>query len=389
MLEKLWPSIALAGSESMKGNIEPMLMMYCPSGFKMQISKLFLGDIAPQIEGIKLHPIQSAQLVMDLDFKWGGDPDIILGVHTPVGTIVLIQLENLRLFSHVRVIFKLAEDIPCISGMAISLLCEPKPVLHYTLKPIGGSICSIPGVSEIIKDVVDNLVSDNFQWPNRIILPCSIKPADLSDLELKLQGRLDVTIIRAFSLKNTDTFGRLDPYVLAYVRVLFKKKTKVIQNNPNPEWNETFTFNVEDQERELLVLQVFDADMGSDKLHGIAIYPLRNLSTDKSTELSLQLQPPPNWEAVQEDENLGSILVNVCYHRFTEEEQRAAMDAEQELLKEKKKEAEANILNGTVDTLEGAGRFVVGGIESGAGIMSSGIGKAGKFVTSSFTYLVS
>lgn len=77
-----------------------------------------------------------------------------------------------------------------------------------------------------------------------------------SDLELKLQGKLRVTVVRCTELKNMETLGKSDPYVRLYVRVLFKSKTRVIYNNLNPEWNEVFNFDVEDTETQNLVMQV-------------------------------------------------------------------------------------------------------------------------------------
>ena len=76
-----------------------------------------------------------------------------------------------------------------------------------------------------------------------------------SDLGLKLQGKLKVTVVKA-GLKSQDRIGKSDPYVRLYVRVLFKKKTTTKDSNLNPEWNESFEFDVEDTETQTLVLQV-------------------------------------------------------------------------------------------------------------------------------------
>jgi Ca2+-dependent lipid-binding protein len=77
-----------------------------------------------------------------------------------------------------------------------------------------------------------------------------------SDLGLKLQGKLTVQVIKATNLKNLEMYGKSDPYVRLYVRVLFKEKTRVIDNNLNPVWNEQFEFDVEDQETQSLILDV-------------------------------------------------------------------------------------------------------------------------------------
>ncbi|KAI5084727.1 hypothetical protein GOP47_0000896 [Adiantum capillus-veneris] len=366
ILEKIWPSIALATSDLIKAIVEPMLAVYCPGGFKMNFSKLFLGNVAPQIEGIRLQTNQLGQLIMDLDFKWGGDPSIILAVQTPVGANLPIQLKNLRLFATVRVIFKLAEDIPCISGVVVALLAKPKPQIRYTLKLIGGSLSGAPGISDVIEDIVESVVSDTLQWPHRIVIPIAQPPVDLSDLELKLQGSLQVSSIKAFSLKNMDMVGQSDPYIIAYVRILFKLKTKVIENNLNPEWNETLNFNVEDQETQALVLKVMDQNVGSDKLLGVVVYPLLKLEAEKTLELRLPLMPSLDMENVQDKHDRGSILIKVLYHAFSKEEQAAAMDAERAFMEAKKKKAEMGMIDGTMDALGdvvgGAGRLVSGGV---------------------------
>lgn len=79
-----------------------------------------------------------------------------------------------------------------------------------------------------------------------------------SDLGLKLHGRLRVTVLRATGLKSQEKFGKSDPYVRLWVRVLFKDKTKTISSNLNPEWKDhnVFEFDVEDTETQTLILQV-------------------------------------------------------------------------------------------------------------------------------------
>lgn len=90
---------------------------------------------------------------MDIDFRWGGDPNIVLAVEAalvasiPIQVrlssvfirwfafhykefpkcwvlLVLLQLKDLQVFSIIRVIFQLAEEIPCISAVVVALLAE-------------------------------------------------------------------------------------------------------------------------------------------------------------------------------------------------------------------------------------------------------------------------
>jgi Ca2+-dependent lipid-binding protein len=77
-----------------------------------------------------------------------------------------------------------------------------------------------------------------------------------SELELKPQGRLNVTVIKANDLKNMEMIGKSDPYAVLHIRPLFKVKTKVIDNNLNPIWNEEFDLIAEDKETQSLILEV-------------------------------------------------------------------------------------------------------------------------------------
>lgn len=75
-------------------------------------------------------------------------------------------------------------------------------------------------------------------------------------------GKLTITVIRANDLKNSELIGKSDPYVVVYIRPLFKVKTKVVDNNLNPVWNQTFELIVEDKETQLLIFEVFISIFG-------------------------------------------------------------------------------------------------------------------------------
>lgn len=77
-----------------------------------------------------------------------------------------------------------------------------------------------------------------------------------SELELKPQGKLTLTVVKANDLKNMEMIGKSDPYVVVYIRPLFKVKTKVIDNNLNPVWDQTFEMIAEDKETQSLILEV-------------------------------------------------------------------------------------------------------------------------------------
>jgi Ca2+-dependent lipid-binding protein len=316
-LEKIWPSVAEAARVVIKESVEPILESYRPPVIaKLKFNKLFLGNVAPKIDGVRMQTLTPGQVTMDLDFKWGGDPSIVLGVHTLIGAVLPVQLKNFSFFATVRVIFQLCEEMPCISAVVVALLAKPKPEIKYTFKVIGGSLTAVPGLSDMIRDLVENVVTDQLEWPHRIVVPISPNPGDLSHLYLKLQGQVTVNVIKAEKLKNMEMVGKSDPYVVLNVRPLWKFKTKVIDNNLNPEWNEIFALNVEDQETQALHFKVMDEDIGQDKTLGVVSYPLVKLVPEETVKLQLPLLPSLDTDRIKDKKDRGFLIVEVILNLF-------------------------------------------------------------------------
>ncbi|OEL20970.1 Synaptotagmin-5 [Dichanthelium oligosanthes] len=394
-LSKLWPFVADAATAVVKESVEPLLDDYRPPGIQsLKFSKFSLGTVSPKIEGIRIQNLQPGQITMDIDFRWGGDPSIILAVDALVASLP-IQLKDLQVYTVIRVIFQLSEEIPCISAVVVALLADPEPNIQYTLKAIGGSLTAVPGLSDMIDDTVNSIVSDMLQWPHRLVVPLGVN-VDTSDLELKPQGRLSVTVVKATSLKNKELIGKSDPYVKLYVRPMFKVKTKVIDDNLNPEWNETFVLIVEDKETQSVIFEVYDEDrLQQDKRLGVAKLAVNNLEPEITREVTLKLLhsvDPPLKNRDTKDR--GTLHLKVMYHPYTKEEQLEALEAEKRAIEERKRLKEAGIIGSTMDAVGGAASLVgsgvglVGtGIVGGAGLVGSGIGafgsslgKAGKFM---------
>ncbi|XP_031399262.1 synaptotagmin-4-like isoform X2 [Punica granatum] len=381
-LSKLWPYVADAATLVIRESVEPLLEEYRPPGItSLKFSKLSLGTVAPKIEGIRVQSLKKGQITMDIDFRWGGDPSIILGVEAAMVASIPIQLKDLQVFTVIRVIFQLAEEIPCISAVVVALLAEPKPRIDYTLKAVGGSLTAIPGLSDMIDDTVHSIVTDMLQWPHRIVVPIGGIPVDTSDLELKPQGKLTVTVVKANDLKNMEMIGKSDPYVVVYIRPLFKVKTKVVENNLNPVWDQTFELIAEDKETQSLVVEVFDKDIGQDKRLGIAKWPLIELEADALQEKELRLLPSLDMLKIKDKKDRGTVTIKVVYHPFNKEEQLVALEEEKRILEERKKLKEAGVIGSTMDAIDGAASLVgsgfgmVGtGIGTGVGLVGSGIG---------------
>ncbi|MED6196201.1 hypothetical protein PIB30_045168 [Stylosanthes scabra] len=360
-LSKLWPFVADAATLVIRESVEPLLEDYRPPGItSLKFSKLSLGNVAPKIEGIRVQSLTKGQIIMDIDFRWGGDPSIILAVEAALVASIPIQLKDLQVFTIIRVIFQLAEEIPCISAVVVALLAEPEPKIDYTLKAVGGSLTALPGISDMIDDTVNSIVTDMLQWPHRIVVPLGGIPFDASELELKPQGKLTVTIVKANELKNMEMIGKSDPYVVLYIRPLFKVKTKV-----------------------------FDKDIGQDKRLGVVKLLLNDLVAETEKDLELRLLPSLDTLKVKDKKDRGTLTIKVLYHQFSKEEQLAALEAEKQILETRKKLKAEGVIGSTMDALDGAASmvgsgvgFVGSGIGAGAGLVGSGLGAGAGFVGS-------
>lgn len=93
-------------------------------------------------------------------------------------------------------------------------------------------------------------------------------------MELKPQGRLTVTVVKANELKNKELIGKSDPYAVIHIRPLFKVKTKVVEDNLNPVWNETFEVIAEDKETQSLIIEVCICSVPLHFVCGFRLIPL-------------------------------------------------------------------------------------------------------------------
>ncbi|KAJ4850005.1 Synaptotagmin-4 [Turnera subulata] len=93
-------------------------------------------------------------------------------------------------------------------------------------------------------------------------------PAKVSKKNVIVRGVLTVNVISAEDLPAVDLMGKADPFVvLTMKKSQTKFKTRVVNENLNPVWNQTFDFVVEDALHDMLIAEVWDHDtFGKDKI---------------------------------------------------------------------------------------------------------------------------
>ncbi|KAI9125670.1 hypothetical protein K1719_003088 [Acacia pycnantha] len=129
------------------------------------------------------------------------------------------------------------------------------------------------------------------------VLKSSAKNTDASDSvnsfaqkrkEVITRGILSVTVISAEDLPPADLMGKADPFVvLTMKKTENKNKTRVVNDNLNPVWNQTFDFVVEDGLHDMLMAEVYDHDtFGKDYMGRCIMTLTRVILEGEVTELA-------------------------------------------------------------------------------------------------------
>ncbi|EMS65028.1 Extended synaptotagmin-1 [Triticum urartu] len=332
-LVKIWPFVNEAASELIKSSVEPVFEQY--KSFilaSIHFSKLTLGTVAPQFtvgklncvirmaslkstllcgvhvggqqnfSGVQILDSDSAGITMELDMQWDGNPNIVLDIQTTLGISLPVQVKNIGFTGTLRLLFKpLVAELPCFGAVCVSL--REKSKVDFTLKVVGGEMTAIPGISDAIEETIQGTIRDTIEdtltWPNRIIVPIvpgdyssDNRPAIFSDLELKPVGLLEVKLVEARDLKNKDLVGKSDPFAVLYIRPLSAKtkKSKTINNDLNPIWNEHYEFVVEDSSTQHLTVKIYDDEgLQPSEIIGCARVDLSDVTPGKVKDVWLEL----------------------------------------------------------------------------------------------------
>ncbi|KAG8046972.1 hypothetical protein GUJ93_ZPchr0008g11998 [Zizania palustris] len=318
-LVKIWPFVNEAASELIKTSVEPIFEQY--KSFilsSLHFSKFTLGTVAPQFTGVTILDSDSSGITMELELQWDGNPNIVLDIQTTLGISLPVQVKNIGFTGVLRLVFRpLVAELPCFGAVCCSL--REKSKVDFILKIIGGEMTAIPGISDAIEGTIRDTIEDTLTWPNRIIVP--IVPGDYSDLELKPVGLLEVKLVEARDLMNKDLVGKSDPFAVLYTRPLQQKskKSKTINNDLNPIWNEHYEFVVEDTSTQHLTVKIYDDEgLQPSEIIGCARVELSDLQPGKVKDVWLSLVK--DLEIQRDKKPRGQVHLELLYYPFGKHE---------------------------------------------------------------------
>ncbi|GMR42149.1 hypothetical protein PMAYCL1PPCAC_12344 [Pristionchus mayeri] len=276
VIQQLWPYIGEYTKVFMTDIIVPQVKQQMPSMFKsFKFTKMDIGDTGCRVGGIKVytHNVGRDRIIVDMDVAYAGDADFTVSCCGFTGGMNQIQFSG-----KLRCILKpLLPYPPMVGGVSGTFLEMPKVDFNLTGM---GEMVELPGLMSAIRTVVNSQISALCVVPNEIVVPLA-PDVDVTQLFFpEPNGLIRLRIIEARNLENRDISfiqkGKSDPYCEIQVGSQFFK-TRTIDNDLNPVWNETFEAVVDVADGQHLRIECFDEDRGQDEELGRLNVPLSHI----------------------------------------------------------------------------------------------------------------
>lgn len=299
-LVKFWPIYQPVLAQTVINAVDQVLSSATPAFLdSLKLKTFTLGSKPPRMEHVKTYPkTEDGIVIMDWKFSFVPNdtddmtsrqlknkinPKVVLEIR--IGKAMIskgldIIVENMAFSGIMRLKIKLQIPFPHIDRVEMCFL--ERPTIDYVCKPLGGDsfgfdINFIPGLESFILEQIHGNLAPMMYAPK--VFPIEVAKMLAGTPVDQAIGVVAITLHGAQGLKNTDNFGgTVDPYaVLSLNRRQELARTKTIEDNPNPRWNETH-YIIVTSFNDSLDITVWDKnDFRRSKEMGVASFPLENI----------------------------------------------------------------------------------------------------------------
>ncbi|CAB3402497.1 unnamed protein product [Caenorhabditis bovis] len=261
---QLWPYVGEYTKVFMNDFVIPQVKAQMPGMFKnFKFTKMDMGDIPCRVGGIKVYTtnVGRDRIIVDMDVAYAGDADFTVSCCGFTG-----GMNNIQFSGKLRAILKpLLPYPPMIGGISATFLEMPR--MDFNLTGMGEMV-ELPGLIDAIRSVINSQIGALCVLPNEVVVPLA-PDVDVTKLYFpEPEGVIRLKIIEAKNLENRDISfikkGKSDPYCEIQVGAQFFK-TRTIDNDLNPIWNEYFEAVVDQADGQKLRIELFDEDQGRDE----------------------------------------------------------------------------------------------------------------------------
>ncbi|KAI9166928.1 hypothetical protein HJFPF1_03043 [Paramyrothecium foliicola] len=297
---KFWPIYQPVLAETIVNSVDQVLSSATPAFLdSLKLKTFTLGSKPPRMEHVKTYPKTEEDIVMmdwafsftpndtadltEKQIKNKINPKVVLEIR--IGKAMIskgldVIVEDMSFSGLMRLKIKLQIPFPHVERVEMSFL--KRPTIDYVCKPLGGEsfgfdINFIPGLESFILEQIHGNLAPMMYAPN--VFPIEVAKMLAGTPVDQAVGVLAVTLHGAQGLKNTDNFGgTVDPYAsITFNRRQELARTKTIEDNANPRWNETH-YLIVTSFNDSLDIMIFDKnDFRKSKELGVASFRLENL----------------------------------------------------------------------------------------------------------------
>ncbi|KAM0250555.1 hypothetical protein ACHAQJ_008565 [Trichoderma viride] len=299
-LVKFWPIYQPVLAQTVINSVDQVLSSATPAFLdSLKLKTFTLGTKPPRMEHVKTYPNAGDDIVkMDWKFSFTPNdtadmtarqvknkinPKVVLEIR--VGKAMIskgldVIVEDMSFSGIMRLNIKLQIPFPHVEKIEMCFL--EKPTIDYVCKPLGGEsfgfdINFIPGLEKFILEQIHGNLAPMMYAPH--VFPIEVAKMLAGSPVDQAVGVLVVTLHGAYNLKNTDNFaGTVDPYAILTLNGRQElARTKTVDDNANPRWNETHYIIVTSL-NDTLNIQVFDKNgFRKSKELGMASFPLERI----------------------------------------------------------------------------------------------------------------
>jgi hypothetical protein len=273
IIGQLWPNICVYGANMTKETVEPILKSTLPTPLSnLKFVKLDLGHVPIRFSNVDVHKTSSQGIKLDMDLTWDGVCDIELD-----GPLVpKVGVEKVHLKGRISVLLcPLINVIPLIGAAQVAFINTPSLALDFT---DAANVADFSIIDTTVRKIILGIIESMAVLPNRFL----VKMDNNNDYFKTYQPHLGVvrlTIGKATGIsapkkgEKKSGLKRLmakvklgdvpDCYFKVKVGAEEEWKTSVVDNNHEPEWNETHDFIVTDYEQNIST-DIQDDDFAGD-----------------------------------------------------------------------------------------------------------------------------
>ncbi|XP_048342837.1 extended synaptotagmin-3 isoform X2 [Sphaerodactylus townsendi] len=280
VLEQAWPYFGAIMEKTFKDVVEPKIRSKNVHLKTCTFTKVHIGEKCPKIKGVKAYTkeVDRRQVILDLQICYIGDCEINMEVSK-----FKVGVKGIQLHGTLRLILEpLMTEAPFFGAVTIFFIQKP----HLEISWAGlTNLLDAPGISVLSDSLIQDLIASRLVLPNRITIPLK-KNINVASLRFPIPyGVVRVHLLEAEKLVQKDHFlgairGKSDPYALLRVG-LMQFRSKTIQRNLNPVWNETFEFVVYEVPGQDLEIDLYDEDPDKDDFLGSLLINLADVMKDK------------------------------------------------------------------------------------------------------------